>query len=374
MALPKLKKSTEPDTKNEDLPGKVLTPGDKDEKKKKIASFLNKFTNGDSFASTLDKVDSNRYVSTGLYMMDLVYGKGLKYPVKQLLFGREHVGKTSLYMAISSNYLEYNPDAYIAYLDLDYTIDKDYVESAHKLSGEKATRFVYMKAKSVEHAFEMFETAMKESLFDVIIADPWNMIARQSDVEKSGMNLVGKTRTADRAGANCDFFRTKSALMDSSNTSFWFAEHETTDTTSGSVSFAGGSAIKGAMENINRIRHPYKSGREILDKETNTKLVSPIEIVVVKNKLSNNKDQKYILYFHKNKGYLSVALDRFAFLEHFQIAKSKGAYVYLDHPETMDVPSFYFSAWESVYEKNQILIEKVCRDLWEKHLKAGKES
>lgn len=379
MALPDIsiiekhrrgEKVSEKDLKTKSDKKKKTTKKSKEntsDKSAKIQNFIDFFSSKDgTYAEKFSEMDSNDYRKTGLYMFDHVICKyGMKFPGKILIYGRPHIGKTSFFHALISSYMDRNPEAYVAYLDLDWTVDKEFVENQHKITGPKSDKFVYMRVQSADKAMHMFNKALDEKLFDIIVADPWNMIAIQADVDKDGATsktqLIGKTKVADRAMINGDFFRTKSHLIDASGVSFMFAEHETSNMSTG-TGFAGGSALESSMEIIVQMTKPFKPPVPVwFDKEQGD-IVTPVEFYIKKQKLNNNKKQRYYLYFHKDKGYLSE-YDKFAFLLHHKKLQQNGAYWKFDHPDLCEIKSFYFKDWEQVVEDNYELIKKACDDL-----------
>lgn len=335
----------------------------KEVRAEKLKGFLKKYNTGDTEAQVFKEMDSNVYRPTGMFMFDyVIMRKGMKFPTKMLVYGRNHIGKTSFITAIMSRYMDRYDSAFCALLDLDRTIDKEYVEKSHQMTGDKAERYVYTKARDAESAIAMIEDGLKEKIFDIIGFDPWNMVARADDVDKSGHKLIGQTRMADRAGVNSDFFRTKGHLIDQSGAALFFSEHESMSQM-GTKGFAGGEALKGSLELTLFMKTPFGSGyNKVEDKEDGGLLVRPIEFVVEKNKFNSNLKCKYIMYFHKKKGFLSE-YDKFAFLDHKNVVKSSGSWKYLDAPGLGSGKKFYFSQWEDFYEKNKSEIIDLCNEL-----------
>ena len=335
----------------------------KEDRASKLKNFLKKYNTADTTAEVFKEMDSNVYRTTGLLMFDhVIMKKGMKFPSKILIYGRNHIGKTSLIHAIMSSYMDRHKDAFCALLDLDRTIDKDFVQKSHKMVGDKAERYVYTKARDAESAVGMIEDGLKEKIFDIIGFDPWNMVARKDDVDKSGHKLIGQTRMADRAGVNSDFFRTKGHLIDQSGATLFFSEHETMSQM-GTKGFAGGEALKGSLELILFMKTPFGSGyNKVEDKESGGLLVRPIEFVIEKNKFNSNYKSKYIMYFHKQKGFLSN-YDKFAYLDHKNLIKSSGAWKYVDAVGLGSGKKFYFSQWEDFYNRNNSEITDLCNKL-----------
>jgi hypothetical protein len=350
MALPSTKKIKK--EKSDEV-----TPGDsRISRIKRAEEFAKEFNKGGvKKVYNFQSKSNNIFRRVGIPIIDhAIFSDGLRFPSKTLVYGREHAGKSSLILSILSSWMDRNPSSVVAYIDLDFYKEERFIGDMHDFNGEKGERLYYWEAAHVQDAISMTTKALESQVFDFIVFDPWNMVASEKDVKKmTGDKLIGHTKTADRAGFNADFFRTKSALINKAGTHLWFCCHETTNTKTGKLDHAGGSALRGSLETRIHLK-PYfaKVDSKFKFPYSDSSEFKPMTMEVVKAKTKGNKFKSYPLYFHPEQSYLN-SYNTLGFFWSVGKLTQSGAWYSLDIEDFGNARKFQFVSWDLFYQENK---------------------
>lgn len=172
-----------------------------------LADMQKKF--GDNVVKRGSEVRLGPPVSTGSLALDFATGYG-GFPSNRVveIYGREGTGKTTLALMTMLNALKANPDRGALFIDVEHKITPEWLEL---IVGRDVVqnRLMYLSAKSIEHATNLYRAAVESGTICCAILDSIGgapTIRRNDDAEVAlmGGNAIGVGAFAQMAATHSD--------------------------------------------------------------------------------------------------------------------------------------------------------------------------
>lgn len=183
------------------------TPDPVDKMSGLLSSLQKKF--GDNVVKRGSEVELGAPISSGSLHLDFATGYG-GFPSNRVveIYGREGTGKTTLALLCMLNALRANPDRNALFIDMEHKITPEWLEM---IVGPEVVhnRLMYVSAKTIEHATNIYRVAVDSGLICCAILDSIGgapTIRRNDDAETAlvGGNAIGVGHFAQTAATYSD--------------------------------------------------------------------------------------------------------------------------------------------------------------------------
>ena len=252
--------------------------------------------------SSIDEQRPIQVMSTGILTVDHSLGVGgLARGALHMVYGRPGGGKTAFCLMAIADKMRRDPDAVVAWLDVERTLRKEWVVAF----GIDPARLQMFYPATTEETVNLFQDTIRAGLFDYVVVDSLGAVARSVEVEgKKGDG--GDAGTQVMSGSSglisrmvrvgnaelTKLYREVSVGDDKVEPVVLLVNQVRADfgsTYAGALTFSGGYALEHMMSTIIRVQASGAKTDTLMGTDTTGKQVkvgSLVSAVTEKNKLA----------------------------------------------------------------------------------------
>jgi recombination protein RecA len=241
-------------------------------------------------------------LSTGILTVDHSLGVGgLARGAIHMVYGRPGSGKTAFCLMAIADKMRRDPDAVVAWLDVERTLRKEWVEAF----GIDPARLQMLYPSTTEETVNLFQDVIRAGFFDYVVVDSLGAVARSVEVDGNGKkDADANTVTFGGSSAlisrmvrvgNAELtrlYREVSTGVDKIEPVVVLINQVRADVGSayaGALTFTGGYALEHMMSSIIRVQASGSKTDILMGTDTTGKLVkvgSLVNATTEKNKLA----------------------------------------------------------------------------------------